>query len=337
MTGRRHTGELDAFVKVERKYTAGGLRNWKRRNPKRLRRGYRSPTRRGYHGEHLEPRIVLDSTVVFNEVFYNSAGVDAELEWVELHNQMAVDIDLSGWRIDGGIEYDFAEGTILHGGEYVVVAKNPGALALTTGFADALGPFTGSLSNAGEELVLYNNYRSFRTRPLPDPPPSVDSDKLWSVDIQGFGGIITNPNPPTKSGIEPSLGLGNIWNNFDVAGHTGTTLNPSAELVDSDGNESPVTFSVTGRVSGWANTPGDPLIDDYLFVSAGNSDSDITWEISGLASGESYELYAYGGVARDATITVDIEGDGNLSGDVGQMYRAVDIVLTQSPPTIRAR
>ena len=297
----------------------GGLGSWYRGNSNRMRRGRRSSARRGYHSEQLEPRIVLDSTVVFNEVFYNPVGRDTELEWVELHNQMAVDMDLAGWRIDGGIEYDFAEGTILPGGDYLVIAKNPDALALATGFADALGPFSGSLSNGGEELVLYNNFRSFRTRPLPDPPPSVAPDKLWSVDIQGVGGIIANPNPPTKSGIEPSLGLGNIWNNFDVAGHTGTTLNPSAELVDSNGDDSPVTFSITGRVSGWANAAGDPLIDDYLFVSAGNADSDITWEISGLVPGASYEFYAYGGVARDATITLDIDGDGSLTGDAGRI------------------
>ena len=40
---------------------------------------------------------LADSVVVFNEVHYHPAEREAELEWVELHNQMAVDVDLSGW------------------------------------------------------------------------------------------------------------------------------------------------------------------------------------------------------------------------------------------------
>ena len=58
--------------------------------------------------EPLEPRRVLDSTVVFNEVMYNPPGpTDDALEWIELSNQMAVDMDLSGWRLDGGVEFQF--------------------------------------------------------------------------------------------------------------------------------------------------------------------------------------------------------------------------------------
>ena len=61
--------------------------------------------------ESLEPRIVLDSTVVFNELMVNPVGSDDDtLEWVELFNQMAVDMDLSGWSLQGGIEYAFADG-----------------------------------------------------------------------------------------------------------------------------------------------------------------------------------------------------------------------------------
>ena len=54
--------------------------------------------------EGLEPRLALDSTVVFNEVMYHPAddpGAPGP-EWIELHNQMAVDMDLSRWRLSGG-------------------------------------------------------------------------------------------------------------------------------------------------------------------------------------------------------------------------------------------
>ena len=89
--------------------------------------------------EALEPRIVLDSTVVFNEIMYHPAD-ESQVEWIELHNQMAVDMDLSGWRIDGGVSFDFPEGTIVPGQGYAVVASDPQALIDSTDLTHAPGP-----------------------------------------------------------------------------------------------------------------------------------------------------------------------------------------------------
>ncbi|MEX0643564.1 MAG: lamin tail domain-containing protein, partial [Pirellulales bacterium] len=69
--------------------------------------------RRSLRIDLLEPRLMLDSTVVFNELMYNPADTEETLEFIELHNQMAVDMDISGWRLDGGVNYTFPEGTIL--------------------------------------------------------------------------------------------------------------------------------------------------------------------------------------------------------------------------------
>ena len=107
--------------------------------------------------EALERRTHLDSTVVFNEVMYHPPQNEQALEWVELHNQMAVDMDLSGWSIGGGTSFDFPEGTIIRGGGYLVVASSPADLQAQTGYAAALGPLVGRLDNAGERLNLRNN------------------------------------------------------------------------------------------------------------------------------------------------------------------------------------
>ena len=97
-----------------------------------------------------------DSTVVFNEVHYHPADREPLYEWVELHNQMAVSMDLSGWRLAGGITYLFPRGTVLQGGAQLVVAANPAAL-LELGVTNVIGPFQGRLSNSGETLELRNN------------------------------------------------------------------------------------------------------------------------------------------------------------------------------------
>ncbi len=99
-----------------------------------------------------------DSVVVFNEIMYHPAdGVDAMLEWVELYNQMAIDIDISGWSVKGAIDYTFEEGACLAGGGYLVLVKSPVAFESVYGIAGAFGPFDGQLSNAGERIKLINN------------------------------------------------------------------------------------------------------------------------------------------------------------------------------------
>ena len=45
------------------------------------------------------PPAQADSVVVFNEIMYHPAVNEPGLEWVELHNENSVDVDLSGWRL----------------------------------------------------------------------------------------------------------------------------------------------------------------------------------------------------------------------------------------------
>jgi len=98
-----------------------------------------------------------DSVVVFNEIMYHPATNEPGLEWVELYNQNAVDVDLGGWRLTGGIDYTFASGTVIRGRGYLTVAVSPGTLVAASGATNVLGPFTGRLSNNGEELRLRDN------------------------------------------------------------------------------------------------------------------------------------------------------------------------------------
>jgi len=261
------------------------------------------------------PIAAIDSVVVFNEIHYHPYGDQSALEYVELYNQLAVDVDLSNWKIDGDITFDFPEGTVLGGGGYLVIAKDPSSLSGATGFGSSLGPYGGGLSNSGKPILLYNNNRSFSTAApaVPNLPP----EKLWSVDLQGDGnegsfGQLSPPNP--MNGTEANSGLGGVWNAFTIPGHSGTATDPTMNLVDSAGAASSVSFSITGTITGWSQN-GNALVSDYLFLNAGNSDSSITWEISGLAPGETYTFYGYGGVSRDISLTLDRDGDGSLSGE----------------------
>lgn len=95
-----------------------------------------------------------DSVIVVNEIHYHPANELTQSEWIEFHNLHGVDVDISGWKIRGGVDYDFAIGTIVPGHGYLLVASNPGDPALTG--LGAFGPFTGKLDNGGETFRLEN-------------------------------------------------------------------------------------------------------------------------------------------------------------------------------------
>ena len=106
--------------------------------------------------------------VVLNELAFGAA-------WLELHNQMAVDVDISGWRLEGAVAYLFPEGTIVPGGQQLVVANAPATLAPVS----ALGPWQGALARASGVLRLYNNSeRLMDTMTWSDraPWPSLDPE-----------------------------------------------------------------------------------------------------------------------------------------------------------------
>ena len=130
-----------------------------------------------------------DSTVVFNEIMYHPATNEAELEWVELHNQMSVDMDISHWSLAGGIDYTFAEGTIVPGNGYLVVAISPATLMAAAGITNVLGPFSGRLSNSGETLQLLNNNQ----RVMDSLTYGTDGD--WPVAPDGSGVSLAKLNP----------------------------------------------------------------------------------------------------------------------------------------------
>ena len=143
--------------------------------------------------ESLERRCVMDSTVVFNEVMFHPAANEETLEWVELYNKQAVDMDISGWRLRDGIDFTFGPNTILGGGDYLVVAISPADLQAASGFAGAVGPFAGRLANNGERLELVNN----SNRVMDEIEYGDDGD--WPVAPDGSGVTLAKRDPDAGS------------------------------------------------------------------------------------------------------------------------------------------
>jgi len=126
-----------------------------------------------------------DCVVVFNEVHYNPIGATEDGEWLELFNQMGIMVDLSGWRLSGGIDYTFPAGTFINPGDYLVVAKTPAG--------GELGPFTGSLDNGGETINLRNH-----SNRLMDSL-GYGGNGRWPVTADGSGITLAKRKPYTPN------------------------------------------------------------------------------------------------------------------------------------------
>ena len=131
-------------------------------------------------------RAAQDTVIVFNEVQYNPKGTEEVGEWIELHNQMGVNVDMSGWSITGGVSYTFPRGTVIEGGGYLLVSNSelPGIES---------GRFVGALSNGGEELVLRDNS---------DRPMSIlqyGDSGAWPVEADGSGFTLAKLDPNSLS------------------------------------------------------------------------------------------------------------------------------------------
>lgn len=135
--------------------------------------------------------LFADAVVTVNEVTYNPPG-SQDGEWIELHNQMSVNVDVSGWSLANGIDFTFANGTVVPAGGYLVVAKNP-AHASLAGVTGVVGPFNGSLSNGGETLELFS-----RSARLMDRIEYGDQGD-WPIAADGVGPTLAKRKPGTDS------------------------------------------------------------------------------------------------------------------------------------------
>ena len=100
--------------------------------------------------------------VTFNEIHYHPAIAGAT-EWVEIVNQCAVRLDLSGWQITGGIDFTFPAGASIGAGQHLVVAKNPSRIVTVYGLNPALvlGPWSGKLGNSGDTVQICDEQGGF--------------------------------------------------------------------------------------------------------------------------------------------------------------------------------
>ncbi|MBN2685536.1 MAG: lamin tail domain-containing protein [Pontiellaceae bacterium] len=95
--------------------------------------------------------------VVINEIMYHPISESNDDEYVELYNRTTSAVDVSGWRLQGGISYQFPDETEIPANGYIVVAENATNLMARYAQLDAsntYGNYGGTLGNGGDTIRL---------------------------------------------------------------------------------------------------------------------------------------------------------------------------------------
>ncbi len=103
----------------------------------------------------LNGGATLASHVVINEI--HSDPPDSKIkfvEFVELYNPLNTPVNVGGWSLTGGVTFSIPGGTVIPACGYLVIAENPAQLQTYLSYSGALGPWSGSLRNEGDEIVL---------------------------------------------------------------------------------------------------------------------------------------------------------------------------------------
>ncbi len=95
--------------------------------------------------------------IAISEIMYKPASRDdgRNTEFLELFNSNPWAQDVSGYKLDGEVQFTFPPHTSIPGGGFLVLAAAPADLQAVTGISGVLGPYDGSLKTSGE-LVLYD-------------------------------------------------------------------------------------------------------------------------------------------------------------------------------------
>jgi hypothetical protein len=149
--------------------------------------------------------------VVISEINYHPQSGDDRDEFIELHNSGQAPVDLSGWRFESGIGYEFAAGLVLEPGGYLLVVPDAARAASLYGGAAVAGDYAGRLSDKSERIVLVDalgreiadfHYADDGGWPRAADGPACAPDPNYPAETCGAGMTLELRHP----GLEPDSG-----------------------------------------------------------------------------------------------------------------------------------
>lgn len=272
--------------------------------------------------------------LIITEIMYNppESGTDTS-EFVEIYNNSGGPIDLTGYTIGEAFVYSFPS-IILPADAYFVIATDITGFTNTYGFAPDGVSSSGALSNAGEDIVIYDN--------LGATLDSVYYDDVapWPFgtgtgDVEGGGASLelcnyTGDNNDGANWQASTNATGIIINTLEVLASPGASNNCCVAVYGTDTQVSCVDFmwidgmtyttnnnSATHTLVGGAVSGCDSIVTLDLTILPGATGTDVqtacetyTW-IDGMTytANNNSATYVYAGGAAngcDSTVTLDL-------------------------------
>ncbi len=166
-------------------------------------------------GTNNPPCLVRD--VVINEIMFDPISGDPLDEYVELFNRGTNRVNLSGWRLRGGISFNFPAGASIAPGGYLVVAHDAARLMANypnLNAANTVGDFSGNLRNNGDTVRLLMAQETISTNTFGAPVTNqlhvaIDevtygSEGRWGLYAGGGGSSLELIDPRTDHSLAPN-------------------------------------------------------------------------------------------------------------------------------------
>lgn len=222
------------------------------------------------HEQYLSGRKIASGTILINEVMSsNNAYPDANGEyydWVELFNSGENEITLSGYHLTDRMNntgYQFPDGTVLPGGEYLVVYCDG------VGKQDSYAPFAIS-GRTGEQIIITDHSGKVVDDVM---VPTLEANTSFARSTANQYEVSNTPTPGFEnSEIGLSSYLHSIQRNVDVLITEVMPVNRSS-LMDSD-----------GEFSDWVELTnyGDQAVDLAGYFLSDRSEDNRRWALPKL-------------------------------------------------------
>ncbi|HBE97581.1 MAG TPA: hypothetical protein DDW68_10470 [Verrucomicrobiales bacterium] len=260
--------------------------------------------------------------VIFTEINYNPAGDDPE--FIEITNNTATPFDIGTWYFSDGVDYTFPDFNAGDTGAHIlkhwerILVTNVDEVTFRTAYPSTpidvriFGPFTGSLSNSGENLALSNKNGVIMAQ------INYNDGGKWPASADGAGHTLTRINPNRARGE---------WRNWmSSAAPGGTPGRPPASEDDLPTTTTPIAETTSvwkydqntsniDRGTAWR----EPNFDDTSWLEGpglfGRNSSDpfgTPWTTGGRITYYLRQEFQFNDSFSSATINVDAYVDDGL-------------------------
>jgi len=254
-----------------------------------------------------EPIADPTRQIVISEIMYHPASEDSREEFIELLNLGTEAVDLTGWKIDKGVQFEFPA-ISLAAGERLVVAANLFSFQAAYGnITNVIGGWTGQLSNQSEAIAIEDasgkridrvEYADGGDWAVRERDPAFSRGWVWSDAHDGGGRSLELINPLMSNKY------GQNWQaSLDDGGTPGEANSVAAD------NTAPLILDVI-------HSPAIPRARDTVTVSArilDDSTASPTVNVYYRRDGGNFSAL----VMRDNGLSGDdVAGDGTYAAEL---------------------